>query len=234
MFDVPPLRGRDRYERVMDGWIDNTHADAFTHTVRLGDPDATVEVSAVALPSPTYEIREARARVIAGSVDAEVVDGLATLAGTPMVGGLGRRIAEATGPGRGAGLARDAVIEIARLARQVAKMPRERAERGVAAGALACWELDTTGWIDLPDSCFTYSAPGRALFGTRPVASPMHPDLYSPRPGQARVFVRKKVAGSSARRDASASSTRCTTTPTASSSRTRSTWRPGASSGPNP
>ena len=27
------LQGRDRYERVMEGWVDNTHADAFTHTV---------------------------------------------------------------------------------------------------------------------------------------------------------------------------------------------------------
>jgi DUF2889 family protein len=194
MLDLPPLRGRDRYERVMDGWTDNTHEDAFTHTVRLGDPDRAIEVSAVALPSPTYQVREARARALSGSVDERVLGGIAELAGTPMVGGLGRRIAEATGGFTGSALARDAVIEIARLARQVTKLPRERAERGVAAGALACWELDTTGWTDLPDSCFTYTEAGRALFGTRPVTSPMHPDLYSPRPGQTRVFVRKKVA----------------------------------------
>ena len=29
------LEGRDRYERVMDGWVDNTHEDALTHTVHL-------------------------------------------------------------------------------------------------------------------------------------------------------------------------------------------------------
>src|SRR5262249_18271139 len=34
----------------------------------------------------------------------------------------------------------------------------------------------------------------RALFGTRPIATPMQPDLYSPRPGQRGVFERRKVA----------------------------------------
>src|SRR5947208_1536290 len=47
---------------------------------------------------------------------------------------------------------------------------------------------------DLPDSCFTYSADGRALFGTRTISTPMQPDLYSPRPDQSRVFVRRKIA----------------------------------------
>ncbi|MEK7714848.1 MAG: hypothetical protein AAB387_05285, partial [candidate division NC10 bacterium] len=60
------LQGRDRYERVMEGWTDNTHPDAFTHTVRLGDDDRAVEISVLALPSPTYEIREAEVRVARG------------------------------------------------------------------------------------------------------------------------------------------------------------------------
>jgi hypothetical protein len=76
----------------------------------------------------------------------------------------------------------------------VAKLPREQAERAAGGDPWECWQLDTTGWIDLPDSCFTYSAQGRALFGTRTIVSPMQPDLYSPRPGQSRVFVRRKVA----------------------------------------
>jgi hypothetical protein len=50
------------------------------------------------------------------------------------------------------------------------------------------------GWVDLPDSCFAYSAGGRALFGTRTIAAMMTPDLYSPRAGQRRVFERRKVA----------------------------------------
>ncbi|MBM3220541.1 MAG: DUF2889 domain-containing protein [Candidatus Rokubacteria bacterium] len=186
------LAGRARYERVMDGWTDNTHDDAFTHTVRLVEPERTVELSAVALPSPEYVIRDARARA-EGDVDPAAVAAIPRLAGVRMVGGLTRAAAEAVGRGPGGALLVDAVVEVARLARQVAKLPRDQAERA-SGGAAECWTLDTTGWIDLPDSCFTYSAAGRALLGTRTVVSPMQPDLYSPRPGQTRVFVRRKVA----------------------------------------
>jgi hypothetical protein len=194
VIDASWLGGRDRWQRVMEGFTDNTHPDAFTHTVRIAEPEATVEVSAVAKPSPTYEIVEARARAVSGHADPGVLAGAAQLAGVPMVAGLTRKLAQATGDGAGAGLVRDAVIEIARLARQVTKVPRHRAESATAAGPAACWELDRDGFADLPDSCFTYSDAGRAIFGTRPVSTPMTADLYSPRPGQARVFVRTKVA----------------------------------------
>ncbi len=120
------LQGRDRYERVMEGWTDNTHPDAFTHTVRLGDDDRAVEVSVLALPSPTYEIREAAVRVARGDVAPAVADGFAKLAGSPMVGGLTRRAVEVTGGGAGAALVVDALVEVARLARQVTRLPRRR------------------------------------------------------------------------------------------------------------
>lgn len=194
MLAPPLLAGRDRYERVMEGRVDNTHADAFTHTVRLADDDRALEVAVVALPSPTYAIREARLTPLAGRVAPSLATAFARLAGTAMVGGLTRRAAELLEHAEGAALAVDATIEVARLARQVARMPRAVADRATSGHALDCWMLDTTGWIDLPNSCFTYSEAGRALFGTRTVATPMVPDLYSPRPGQVRVFERRKVA----------------------------------------
>jgi hypothetical protein len=187
------LRGRLRYERVTDGRVDNTRDDAFTYVVRIAEPDREVELTVVATPPPGYEILEARCRGLAGGVAPSVLDGVRGLAGARMVGGLTRRVADAAGTGDGASLVVDAAIEVARLARQVAKLPRDQAERAIG-NPLACWELDTTGWADLPDSCFTYSAAGRALFGTRTVATPMVPDLYSPRPGQLGVFHRRKVA----------------------------------------
>ena len=194
MIGSPFLDGRDRYERVMEGWVDNTHADAFTHTVRLVDEDWGVEVSAVCAPSPTYEIREARARTLSGPVDPGLVRDFAGLVGARMVGGFTRRLAELCGGRPGAELLLDGGIEMARLARQVAKMPAS-AVAGLDPGdALACWRLDTTGWVDLPDSCFTYSPDGRALFGTRPVSTPMVPTLYCPPPGARKIFKRKKVA----------------------------------------
>jgi hypothetical protein len=187
------LEGRLRYERTMDGWVDNTHEDALTHTVRLADPERAIEVAVVARPSPTYEIVEAGCRALSGDLASTVGAGFARLAGTAMVGGLTRRVAEAVGDGAGAGLVLDATIEAARLSRQVTKLPRARAERA-RDGAWECWQLDTAGWVDLPDSCFTYSDAGRALFDVRTVVCPSEPDLYSPRPGQRRVFVRRKVA----------------------------------------
>jgi hypothetical protein len=194
MMEPALLRGRDRYERVTTGRVDNTHDDAFTHTVRLEDPERALEVEIVATPSPDYAIRAARCRTLRGDVAPAVTAGVTSLAGAAMVGGLTRRAAQATGGGAGAALAVDAVIEVARLARQVAKFPRERAERAAGGDPWECWQLDTTGWADLPDSCFTYSDAGRALFGTRAIATPMQPDLYSPRPGQRGVFERRKVA----------------------------------------
>ena len=187
------LEARDRYERVMEGWVDNTHEDALTHTVRLSDDDRALELSVEALPSPSYLIRTARCRPVSGAFDPEVATGIGRLAGTQMVGGLSRRVAELTGAGAGAGFALGALVEVARLARQVAKLPRAHAER-TAGDARECWRLDTTGWIDLPNSCFTYTDAGRGLFGTRAVTTPIQPDIYSPRPGQARVFERRKVA----------------------------------------
>ena len=187
------LEGRARWERVMDGWVDNTDADALVHTVHLVDPEGSVEVEIVALPSPSYEIRQARCRALAGEIAPTVVSGFARLAGSAMVGGLTRRVIELVGAEAGAGLVIDATIEAARLSRQVAKLPRERAERA-RDGATECWQLDRMGFIDLPDSCFTYSDQGRALLAERAVACPAFPDLYSPRPGQRRVFVRRKVA----------------------------------------
>ncbi|HEY7203678.1 MAG TPA: DUF2889 domain-containing protein [Methylomirabilota bacterium] len=194
MIGSPLLVGRDRYERVMEGWVDNTHEDAFTHTVRMTDEDRAIEVRAVCLPSPTYEIREARAEVLSGSVDPGLVSDFPSLAGTRMVGGFTRRLAEMCGPRTGAVLFVDGSIEMARLARQVTRLPPSAVAALDPADPLTCWRLDTTGWVDLPDSCFTYSTAGRALFGTRPVSTPMVPDLYTPPAGARKVFKRKKVA----------------------------------------
>lgn len=194
MIGSPFLAGRDRYERMMEGRVDNTHEAAFTHTVRITDPDRSVEVTAVCSPSPGYEVQEASARLLGGAADPGVVADFPRLAGTRMVGGFTRRLAELCGAREGAGLFVDAGIEVARLARQVTKMPASAVASLRPGDAQACWALDMAGWVDLPDSCFTYSPAGRALFGTRPVSSPMGPALYSPPPGARGVFTRKKVA----------------------------------------
>jgi hypothetical protein len=190
----PFLAGRDRYERVMDGRVDNSHDAALTHTVRLTDPDRSVEVIAVCTPSPAYQVREASARVLSGAADPGIAADFPGLAGARMVGGFTKRLAELCGAREGAGLFVDAGIEVARLSRQVTKMPASAVASLEPGDSQACWALDMAGWADLPDSCFTYSPAGRALFGTRPVSSPMVPALYSPPPGARGVFTRKKLA----------------------------------------
>lgn len=194
MTTSPWLDGRGRYERRMYGWSDNTSEEAFTHTVRLEDDEHAVELRAVCTIAPGYEIRSASARACAGKVAAGGLEGVGQLGGTRMVGGFTRRVAELVGEGAGASLLIDAAIEVARLARQVAKVPAARTA-GIAEGdARACWQLDTTSWADLPGSCFTYSAAGGALLATRTVIPAISPALYSPAPGAERVFVRRKVA----------------------------------------
>ena len=76
MIEPAVLHGRDRYERVTRGWVDNTHDDALTHTVVLEDPDRALEVSVVALPSPTYAIRAACCLDVRGAVDPTVARGV--------------------------------------------------------------------------------------------------------------------------------------------------------------
>jgi len=194
MIASPYLEGRDRYERAMEGWVDNTHADAFTHTVRITDDDVGVEVRAVCTPPPGYEVREAAARVLAGAADPAIARTFPALAGARMVGGFTKRLIEVTGQGPGAGLFVDAGIEIARLARQATKLPAAAVADLRPGDARRCWELDTTGWADLPDSCFTYTRAGRALLDVREVTTPMVAELYSPPPGAQRIFHRRKLS----------------------------------------
>lgn len=194
VIDSPYLAGRDRYERAMDGWVDNTHVDAFTHTVRLSDPDGAVEVSAVCTPSPGYEVRQVCARVRAGAADPAIAEALTGLVGTRMVGGFTRAVAQLCGDRAGAGFFVDACVEIARLARQATKVPEDRTAGLGPDDASRFWELDSTSWVDLPNSCFTYSAAGRSLLDRRPVTVPATATIYSPPLGAEKIFVRAKRA----------------------------------------
>ena len=192
MITSPFLEGRDRYERSLDAWVDNTHEEAFTHTVRLADPDHAVEVSATCTPSPDYEVHEARARVLRGDADPAIAADVSGLRGARMIAGFTRRLVELCGPRTGAGLVVDAGIEIARLARQTAKLP-EAATAGFDPGdAARCLDLDAASWQDLPNSCFTYSAPGRTLLRSRSVSAQATRDLYTPPAHARRIFVRRR------------------------------------------
>ena len=192
MITSPLLENRDRYERRMEGWVDAVPADALTHTVRVTDEDDGAELIAVCTPSPGYEVIEARARMLTGPASADVAADFAALAGARMVGGFTRRLLDIAAGRPGGGLLVEAGLEVARLARQVARMPRARVAGLTPGDARAFWALDNAGWADLPNSCFTYSAGGRALLETRAVTPAAHPELYSPPPDARGVFRRRK------------------------------------------
>ena len=194
MIASPYLDRRDRYERRMQGRVDATPVDALTHTVQLTDDDGAVELVAVCTPSPHYEVLEARGAALGGDADPTVAADLGGLAGTRMVGGFTRRLLELAAGRPGSGLFVDAAIEVARLARQVVRMPRARVDQLRAGDARGFWELDNAGWVDLPNSCFTYSTAGRAVLDSRPVRVAARPDLYSPIEGARGVFQRRKLA----------------------------------------
>ena len=111
-----------------------------------------------------------------------------------MVAGFTRRLADLCGTRAGAGLFVDAGIEIARLARQTAKVPAAMTAGFAQGDARRCWELDAASWEDLPNSCFTYSAAGRALLGSPAATASATLDLYTPPPGARKIFVRRRVS----------------------------------------
>jgi hypothetical protein len=193
----PYLVDADRYERAMHGWVDVPTEDAFALTVRIADPWVGIELRATTTPSPEYGIREARGRILTG-LAARVAPALAGavggLAGIPMTAGFTRKVAEVTGDRPGAAYFVDAAIEVARLARQVTRLPPAVVARHLADGAIGAWRLDLQGWVDLPGSCYTYRPESERLFAERPVTTPMPPDLYAPPSGATGVFNRTKVA----------------------------------------
>jgi hypothetical protein len=188
----PHLDGRDRYERTLEAWVDNTHADAFTHTVSVADADRAIELRAVCTPSPQYEVREAHARVLGGNADPALAADMPGLAGARMAAGFTRRLAALCGAREGAALFVDAGIEVARLARQVAKIPPAMTANLRPGDARQMWDLDRASWHDLPDSCFTYSAAGEASLADRGVRSTATVDLYSAPPGARKIFARTR------------------------------------------
>ena len=193
MIQSPFLRDGDRYERTMHGWVDAPGERDFRITVRLADPVAGIELTAVTTPSPEYGIREARGRGLVG-VDAELGTAMAGLAGMTMTAGFTRRVAEVAGARAGAAYFVDAAIEIARLARQVTRMPAAVIARHLAEGPVGHWRLDMQGWVDLPVSCYTYRTESERLFTERAVTTPMTAALYAPPAGAAGVFNRTKTA----------------------------------------
>ena len=193
----PYLAEADRYERTVHGWVDSARSDAFAITVRLADPWVAVELMADTTPSPEYAIRGAQGRLLVRDperVEAALAEAVTKLAGVKMTAGFTRKVGEVLGNRAGAQYFTDAAIEVARLARQVTRIPEGLVRERTMEGPVGFWRLDMQGWADIPASCYTYRPESEALFKEREVRSPMQPTLYAPPVGAARVFNRSKVA----------------------------------------
>jgi hypothetical protein len=193
---VPAPAAITAHERHVHAWADAPDAEGFRLTVQLVEPSAGLELSADTTPSPEYLIRAARGRVLMGAparLAPALADAAGALAGVTMTPGFTRRVAAVAGDHAGAALFVDAAIEIARLARQVTRLPAAVIARHRPAGAAGAWRLDLAGWADLPGSCYTYRPESAALFAERTISSPVPWGLYDPPAGATRVFNRSKV-----------------------------------------
>jgi hypothetical protein len=193
----PYLDGGDRYERSMHGWMDSVHPETFTITVRIVDPWVGVELVAETTPSPAYTIERAQGSVLVvdrDRMDPALAERVSRFAGIPMTAGFTRKVTEALEEGPGAHYFVDAAIEVARLARQLTRLPEALVCERAAEGPVGFWRLDMRGWVDLPESCYTYRPESEALFGHREIRTAMHPGLYAPTLGASRVFNRTKTA----------------------------------------
>lgn len=193
----PYLAEVDHYERAMHGWVDSTRSDVLTITARIADPWVAVELVADTTPSPEYAIRDARGRLLVGNperVEPALAEAAAKLEGLSMTSGFTRRVGEVLGNRSGAQYFTDAAIEVARLARQVTRLPEPLVRERLAEGPIGVWRLDMEGWVDIPSSCYTYRPESEALFKERGIKAAATPVLYAPPVGAGRVFNRTKVA----------------------------------------
>jgi hypothetical protein len=192
----PYLGAADRYERALHGWVEAPDERGFRMTVRLADPWVGVELTAETTPSPAYGIERARGRVLVDTqsrVDAGLAGAMGGLAGIAMTGGFTRRVAEVTAGRAGAAYFVDAAIEVARLARQVTRLPAELVGQRLAEGPIGTWRLDNAGWVDIPDSCYAFRPESEALFASRRVRTAATAALYAPAPGTGGLFHRSRV-----------------------------------------
>ena len=99
-------------------------------------------------------------------------------------------------------------IEMARVGQQVYQVPpRFEAQLtkddsdGASQVAYNFWRTDRAYTPKLANSCYTYRDASAVLFAERAVRIGFTADLYSPKPGDKRVFWREKRLSVSIRRD---------------------------------
>ncbi len=160
---------------------------ALAHTWRLRTPD--------------YEVLEATAEQLSGPLDDQLCRNYESVGGVRIGRGFSRRVLAALGEGKGQQEHLLLAIEMARVGQQVYQFPAEfeaqfeqtsRASTDPAEAARVAWMKDRAYMADLANSCYTYRDETADLFDSRTVRCGFGGELTRPRPGEKRVFWRRK------------------------------------------
>jgi hypothetical protein len=163
------------------------HRFAFEHVWKLRTPD--------------YEIVEAGAQQIEGDAerfDPDLCERYQNIKGVRIGRGFSKSVNAALGGLPGSGEHLFLAIEMARIGQQVYQFPPEfEAQFPSSAGnateaAHISWLKDRAYMPDLANSCYTYRDQSAELFAAREVRCGFGAELYTPKPGDQRVFWRNK------------------------------------------
>lgn len=207
-FSVPILHST--YERSFEAEIDALTSNEILVRGRMHDHRFDFE-HIWRLRTPEFEVLEASARQNAGKqprFNPELCRRYPDIRGARIGRGLSKRILIQLGDLPGAEEHLFLAIEMARVGQQVFQVPAGFEARfaknqsiGASSAAYNFWRTDRAYMPELADSCYTYRDASAALFASREVRMGFSADLYSPKPGDKRVFWREKQLCVSVKRD---------------------------------
>lgn len=185
------------YQRTFEAEIDCLCEDELLVRGRLGDHRFTLE-HAWRLRTPDYEVVEASAAQLEGDLDERLCENYSGIRGVRIGRGFSKRVLEALGEGQGRQEHLFLAIEMARIGQQVYQFPPnfeaqfQPANDSASEIARVAWMKDRSYMGDLANSCYTYRDESAELFNTREIRCGFASGLTRPRPGDQKVFWRKK------------------------------------------
>lgn len=209
-FSVPILHST--YERSFEAEIDALTSNEILVRGRMHDHRFDFEHT-WRLRTPEFEVLEASARQNAGDqrrFNPELCRRYPDIRGARIGRGLSKRILIQLGDLPGAEEHLFLAIEMARVGQQVFQAPAGFEAQlanyqtiGASSAAYNFWRMDRAYMPELANSCYTYRDTSAALFASRDVRMGFSAELYSPKPGDKRVFWREKQLSVSVKRDSS-------------------------------
>ena len=207
-FSIPITQST--YERRFEAEIDALTDNELLVRGRMHDHRFTFE-HIWRLRTPEFQVLEASAAQHAADpcqFKPEMCGRYPNIKGVRLERGFSKRILTELGDFTGAEEHLFLAIEMARVGQQVYQVPpgfEAQLARDDGAGdgmaAYNFWRTDRAYMPKLANSCHTYRDASAVLFAERQVRLGFSSDLYSPKPGDRRVFWREKQLSVSVRRD---------------------------------